>query len=94
MNLGIAQLPPRQNTLVMCCQGAAVVLGAAVVSCAGLFARAASRLFFAWLRGLARLCTYMSSLLSVVSGALSFTVSYTPAGQPNRAALQQIGLMQ
>lgn len=36
--------------------------------------RTASRLFFAWLRGLARLCTYVSSLLSVVSGALSFTV--------------------
>ncbi|KAF8068396.1 hypothetical protein HT031_002085 [Scenedesmus sp. PABB004] len=38
------------------------------------WSRAASRLFFAWLRGLARLCTYLSGLLSVVSGALSFTV--------------------
>lgn len=36
--------------------------------------RAGARLFFAWLRGLARLCTYVSSLLSVISGALSFTV--------------------
>lgn len=37
--------------------------------------RGASKLFFTWLRGLARLCTYVSSLLSVISGALSFTVS-------------------
>lgn len=39
--------------------------------------RGASKLFFTWLRGLARLCTYVSSLLSVISGALSFTVSNT-----------------
>jgi hypothetical protein len=31
-------------------------------------------MFFSWLRGLARLCTYISSILSVLSGALSFTV--------------------
>ncbi|KAF6259447.1 hypothetical protein COO60DRAFT_1460173 [Scenedesmus sp. NREL 46B-D3] len=35
--------------------------------------RTASFFFFSWLRGLARLCTYISSILSVVSGALSFT---------------------
>jgi len=49
--------------------------GTNAVSCTLLHnLRTASRLFFAWLRGLARLCTYVSSLLSVVSGALSFTV--------------------
>lgn len=36
--------------------------------------RTASFFFFSWLRGLARLCTYISSILSVLSGALSFTV--------------------
>eukprot|EP00775_Hariotina_reticulata_P008232 gene8232-8422_t len=36
--------------------------------------RTASFLFFGWLRALARLCTYISGMLSVVSGALSFTV--------------------
>jgi 1,4-dihydroxy-2-naphthoate octaprenyltransferase len=54
------------------------------VSVACLFGRAGSRLFFAWLRGLARLCTYVSSLLSVVSGALSFTVSITTHLQGNQ----------
>eukprot|EP00879_Flechtneria_rotunda_P004696 GHRR01004960.1.p1 GENE.GHRR01004960.1~~GHRR01004960.1.p1 ORF type:complete len:884 (+),score=323.86 GHRR01004960.1:843-3494(+) len=36
--------------------------------------RTASFVFFSWLRGLARLCTYLSGVLSVISGALSFTV--------------------
>jgi hypothetical protein len=52
--------------------------------CAGC--RFGARLFFAGLRGLARLCTYTSSVLSVISGALSFTV---PCRQGCRATLAQ-----
>jgi hypothetical protein len=44
--------------------------------------RTAAFIFFSWLRGLARLCTYISSILSVVSGALSFTVRVATA-QPH-----------
>lgn len=39
-----------------------------------MFPRYVARLFFAWMRAMDRACNYISSLLGILSGALSFTV--------------------